>query len=248
MKRCCASLPILLVLLAGCGGTMSSPITHQLITQQPNYERLTDSVVWVAGDSLVGAWATPKVRQQNPTWKFYPPPVQPSGETAAADETSGALLTRLQTLLAAPPYPTVLIILVGTFDMVSPAWDGVCGDTCANESAIYTFAHTKGIKVLYCTVPYTTNAGAAGTELLTQYPGVVADEHLFDEAMIEPDEEDHEADGIVDIEDAIDPGSIDGGWYGATAINWTTDGLNPNATGALAFTTAAQEAIASQIR
>jgi hypothetical protein len=105
MKRCCAFLPMLLVLLAGCGGTMSSPITHQPTTQQPNYQRMTNSVVWVAGDSLVGAWATRQVREQNPTWKFYPPPVQPDGETAAADETSGALLTRLQTLLAAPLIP-----------------------------------------------------------------------------------------------------------------------------------------------
>ncbi len=41
MKRCCA---FLLVLLTGCGGTMTAPMTQQPTTQQPNYERRPPAV------------------------------------------------------------------------------------------------------------------------------------------------------------------------------------------------------------
>jgi hypothetical protein len=214
-------------------------------------------VVWIAGDSLVAAWGNPQIQQANPTWAFYPPPIDPtSGEVDAAAETSGALLTRMQTLLAATSpasYPEYLIILVGTFDMLAPDWVAPCGsfngespapaaNTCANLTAIYTLAHTKGIKVLLCSVPYTTNAGAAGTALINQYPWLVPDEQLMDLNLLDDDEDGlpNMADGFVDIEDAIDPGSIDGGGDGAPAIDWTDDGLNPNTTGALVFTSTAQ--------
>jgi hypothetical protein len=48
---------------------------------------------------------------------------------------------------------------------------------------------------------------------------------------------------LILAQDAIDPGEILGS--GAPAIDWTDDGLNPNATGALAFTSAAQETISA---
>src|SRR5271170_1518989 len=101
MKRL---LPVSLLLLTGCAVTGNT-------TQSPKFARAgspasfitTPAAVWIAGDSLVGAWATPQVHQQNPTWEFFPPPTDAQGQTAAVDETSGALLTRIQTLLAATP-------------------------------------------------------------------------------------------------------------------------------------------------
>jgi hypothetical protein len=67
----------------------------------------------------LAAWGNPQVQQANPTWKFYPPPTDPAtGEIDPADETSGALLTRMQTLLAATStaaYPKYLIYPRGHF-------------------------------------------------------------------------------------------------------------------------------------
>jgi hypothetical protein len=116
-------------------------------------------------------------------------------------------------------------------------------NTCSNLIAIYTLAHAKGIKVLLCDVPYTTNAGAAGTALINQNPELVPNEHVWDLYLYDLGFA-NMADGFVDIEDVIDPGSVDGGGDGAPAINWTYDGLNPNATGALAFQAAAQAVVA----
>jgi hypothetical protein len=87
-----------------------------------------------------------------------------------------------------------------------------------------------------------------GAALINQYPELVPGEQLMDLDLYDVDEEvglPNMADAFVDIEDAIDPGSIDGGGDGAPAIDWTDDGLNPNATGAEVFTTTAQTAISA---
>jgi hypothetical protein len=255
MNRLCL---IILLLLAGCGGG-SLPGSSMSLSPSavgyggPSRGVIHDPVVWVAGDSLVGAWGNSQIQQQNPLWSFYPPPVDPAtGEVDSVNETSGALLTRMQTLLAAPPYPNVLIILVGTYDMLAPGlnWETPCGDpapadnTCQNLDAIYTLAHSKGIKVLVCDVPYTDDAGAAGTALLNQYPELMPDEQLMDFYFTDsaggfP----NTSDGIVDIEGAIAGEPVDGA-YAPPAIDWTDDGLNPNATGALAFQAVAEAAVA----
>jgi hypothetical protein len=159
----------------------------------------------------------------------------------------------------------VLIILVGTFDMLNPEWGDPCGSgysantppspelapaaTCDNLRAITTLGQGKGIQVMICTIPITTTAGAAGTALLDQVPGdrLLTFESDFDQAVYLGLLE-----GVLnwnydslDLEEAIEPG-VDTE-QGAN-VDWTDDGLNPNATGALVFTKTAQKAIASEVR
>jgi hypothetical protein len=214
-------------------------------------------VVWIAGDSLVAAWGTLQ-QQANPTWAFYAPPVDPAtGGIDPADETSGALLARMQTLIAATlpaAYPEYLVILVGTYDMAAPGWEGPCGDgvngdstvpaaanTCANLAAIYTLAHAQGIKVLLCTPPLTTDAGPAGAALTSL---VTVGEILMDRYIEEAEEGGGGGilDEFVQIEGSIEP-NVDLGTY--VNIAWTDDGLNPNATGAAVFTATTQATISA---
>lgn len=210
--------------------------------------------VWIAGDSLVAAWGTLQA-QQNPTWAFYPPPTDSvTGEIDLVNETSGALLARMQTLIAGTTaYPEYLVILVGTYDMLDPEldWETPCGDpapadnTCQNLVAIYALAHSKGIKVLVCDVPYTDDAGAAGTALLNQYPLLAPHEELMDFYFTDsaggfP----NTSDAIVDLEGAI-CGPVDGTACVTPATDWTDDGLNPNATGAAVFTSITQKTISA---
>jgi hypothetical protein len=164
-----------------------------------------------------------------------------------------------------------LIILVGTFDMANPAWQAPCGpeagitdpyvrpkasteattnslapiETCQNVSAIYALAHAQGIKVLLCSVPLTTDAGAAGEAIINQNP--LDTEHAEEDFDFRMEEgifiEGGLVDGDVYIMQAIETG-LDG-TAETNIVDWTDDGLNPNATGALAFTSAAQETISA---
>ena len=148
MKRCCA---FLLVLLTGCGGTMTAPMTQQPTTQQPNYERRPPAVanpsVLIVGDSIVNAWCSAGLLAQNPKWACQGTPA------GVVQETTTEVLARFQKAIAA--HPRTIVIEVGIWDVAQFAADNALGvypctapepNACTNIQAMITEATNAGIR------------------------------------------------------------------------------------------------------
>jgi hypothetical protein len=222
-------LPFSLILVAGCSSSMPHP---QANISHPARDIVGNPYVLVIGDALVTAWGANTANQ--PMWTF-------AGSPAGSQEVSGSVLARLPALLASRHFD-VIVVLVGTIDMVDLTWQVPCGimeiapeQTCQNMSDMASLAHNAGAKVLFCTVPYTLDIGQAGTQLFDENPYLTINEDEFNRGVLQDpflDTGGMQEDGIVNISSA------------AEGITWTTDGLVPNDTGAQLFTSVTQGAIA----
>lgn len=128
-----ALLVAVVLYLTGCGSGL-----------QPNLQRNTTSMPRVSfvGDEistgLVEAVA-------NPLWTC---------DDCAQGATSSQVLANFGQALAVKP--DVIHILVGTYDVLDPAWTLGCGEdgiTCTNIAQMITQAHAQGIKVILGTIP-----------------------------------------------------------------------------------------------
>lgn len=214
-----------LLLLAGC-----QPVTgpHPNLVR-PAKSLATTPAVLVIGDELVTAWLT---ENPHPMWT-------PAGTPLGMQELSGTVGARLAPILMAQHFDLV-VILAGTFDMADPAWLGLCNldaaatapysdQTCQAMWQMFQTAHAAGAKVLICTLPVTEPESAVYTERMAEA------ETIYDENVVKALGEDTPAewseDAIVDLRTAL------------IGVDWTSDGLLPNASGAQAFTSATEAVI-----
>jgi lysophospholipase L1-like esterase len=216
-------LALALVLVTGCSTMQSNqPSAH---FAGPDRSVVHMPRVTILGDTLVTAWGTEAIKQQEPLWTF-------AGSPAGTYEYADQILARLPAALAT--HPDVLVILAGTIDMGDPLWLGPCGpDTCTNVVSMILLAQQAGVRVLVCTLP-TTQDGPEGTLWLEMNPYIPDDEADFNQAIAEfRNTEGWNENGVIDLAKAV------------AGTQWTTDGLSPNDSGAQSFTSAAEAQIAA---
>lgn len=242
----------LLALLAGCGNlgkiTMNPPETSSDLsahnTHGPKASLIHMPNVSILANQQASGWLTPEVLKDNPFWTAYlPVPGTPY-------ESSAETLARLPAIL--DKNPDVLVIMAGIFDLTNdPTWDypANCPTTCTNITSMIVQAHQAGAKVIWCLGPL-IQYGSAGTPLITNPARLLPldiEEWYFYRIPANyiqaPLPEG--ADGVVLLFQAVGQ-TADGRGQKvdtAAALDWTDDGVSPNANGASLFTNAVLPAI-----
>jgi hypothetical protein len=205
----------LLSMLNGCGAGMSKTSIVPSTLPQPSQDQrdtaTTPRIIFIGDDILAGLVA----QAQNPLWAC---------PDCAAQATSAQALANLPTALTNSPRPDLVIILTGSYDVDSPAWDNACGPTtpttCQNIVAMGAILEKAGIPHLVCSIPF-WQPGTLSDSLAP--PGgvqfVQGSEDLFDHDFGEALAESDPGAGYLDMADAISAAMIG------------PDGIDPNSQG-----------------